>query len=190
MKVMTVQEVLEDIKPKHKKSSSKNKEHYNRFNKKNFNMLMVALANDVEFTSKVARLRRGEVNVKEIMPTKEFRKWCKKLLIKAGFDKQEADKITKKDFVIDDMEGLYDFFATAVYEYLNAGNRFDLIPKEDFVGSIALKNVPEKKKTAKQYSPQDRKYLGTYEVTKKAHKELTNKSGCPKFLKNRRLVSK
>lgn len=187
-KVMTVQEAIESMKGK---VNDKGKLVPNRFSRKNFNTLMVALVNDVDFKTKVAKVKKGELDtVEDVMVTEEFRKWCKKLIEKAGVDKSESARVLTKDFVIDDMDGLYDFFVTAIFEYLSAGNTFDFIPTKEFKGSISLKDVPEKTTVADAFSPQDRSYLGTYKTTKKNHKELSVKSGCPSFLQDRVKVDK
>ena len=51
-KIMTVEEALATMQAK---KNSKGKKVLNRFSKKNFNTLMVAMANDVDFTEKVAK---------------------------------------------------------------------------------------------------------------------------------------
>ena len=88
-KIMTVQEALESIKAT--KKSEKGETILNRFNKKSFNNLMLAMANDVDFTSKVAKKVKNEdgtdsFELEDVMVTKEFRKWCKKIAEKAGID--------------------------------------------------------------------------------------------------------
>lgn len=187
-KVLTVKEALATMQAK---TNDNGKIVINRFNKKNFNTLMTALANDVDFTTQVAKVKKGELDsLENVMVTKEFRKWCKKLIEKMGVDKTESEKVLSADFVIPDMDGLYEFFATALYEYIAAGNQFDFLPKEDFKGSIYIKNVDEKVTVSDAFSPQDRTYLGTYETTKKKHKEIASKSSCPSFLVNRKKVAK
>ena len=80
---MKVKDALESM---HGTVSADGKVKLNRFNKKKFADLMVALANDTEFTSEVARSVNGgdECVVEEIAVSKEFRKWCRKLVEKAG----------------------------------------------------------------------------------------------------------
>ena len=51
-KIMTVEEALATMQAK---SNAKGEKVLNRFNKKNFNILMTAIANDVDFTEKVAK---------------------------------------------------------------------------------------------------------------------------------------
>ena len=63
------------------------------------------MANDVEFKARVAKVQKGElVDIEEIMVTSEFRKWCKKLLEKAGYDKAESAKVLTSEFLIDSMD--------------------------------------------------------------------------------------
>lgn len=184
-KYMTVEEALASMQAK---VNENGKKQINRFNKKNFNTLMTAMANDLDFTEKVAKVKKGEVEIEDVMVTKGFRKWCKNLVEKAGIDKSESERIMNADFTIDNVDGLYDFFAAALYEYMDAGNRFDLPSKEDFQGSIEIKEVAESVKQAEARSPQDGTILGVFETTKKAHKEMKVKSSCPSYLSSRKKV--
>lgn len=187
-KIMSVEEALASMQAK---KNEKGKVVLNRFNKKNFNTLMVAMANDINFRAQVAKASKGELkDVEDIMVTKEFRKWCKKLVEKMGVDSSESEKIMSEDFVIDNLDGIYEFFVTALYKYIEAGNQFDLLPTPEFKGSIYLKDIDEVTKVSDAFSPQDRSYIGTFETTKKKHKELGVKTGCPSFLKNRKEVKK
>lgn len=182
-KIMTVEEALASMKGK---ENEKGEVVINRFNKKNFNTLMVAMANDINFKNELAKVKKGELDeVEDIMVTKGFRKWCKQLVENAGVDKAESERIMSEDFKIDNMDGLYEFFATAIYKYMEAGNRFDFIPTPVFKGGIYIKDVEEKSKEQDAFSPKDRTYLGRYKTTKKKHKELGMKSGCPSFLQER-----
>lgn len=184
-KVMTVKEALESMQGKVKENGDV---VVNRFNKRNFNTLMVALANDIEFTAKVAKVKKGECELEDVMVTKGFRKWCKNLVEKMGVDSSESARIMTDKFVIDNMDGLYDFFAEAMYQYMDAGNRFDLPGKKDFQGGMYIKNVPETKKVADFTNPADKSFIGTFETTKKKHKELKVKSSCPSYLSEKRKI--
>ena len=184
-KIMTVEEALASMKAKEGKNG---KPVINRFNKKNFTTLMTAMANDPEFTAKVVKVKNNEIDsIEEVMVSKGFREFCKKIVEKAGVDKKESSIVLTSafEFNTSDFNGLYEFIAEAIYEYISAGNQFDFLPKDDFKGSISLKDVGEVTKTAEAFSPKDRSSLGTYKTTKKAHKELVVKSSCPSFLKNR-----
>lgn len=183
MKVLTVQEAIESMSAK---VNEKGKVVYNRFSKKNFNTLMVALLNDPEFTVKAAKVKGGELGeLEDVMITKEFRKWCKMLVEKAGVDKSESERVLSSDFVIDNVDGLYEFFAGALYEYLSAGNKWDMIPTEDFKGSLFIKTVDEKTTVGEAKNVQTGESLGDFKTTKKKHRELGVKSGCPDYLKTR-----
>lgn len=187
-KVMTVAEAIESMKAT--KTNSKGELVVNRFNKRNFNTLMVALVNDVDFVTTVAKAKKGseEVELEEIMVTKDFRKWCKKLVEKMGVDSSESERIMSPEFTIENMDGLYEFFCTALYMYMEAGNRFDLPCKEDFKGGMYLKDVAETTKISDAKNPGDGSLLGTFEVTKGKHKELKVKTGCPSYLAKRKKI--
>lgn len=162
-----------------------------RFNKKSFIRLMKAMANDTTFTQKVVKVKNSEVSeVNEIMVSNEFRKFIQKILEAAGVDKNESIRCLSEDFAINSVDGLYEFFATCLYKYIEAGNSFDLLPVNGFKGSIGLKHVGETEKTADAFSPKDRSYIGTFTTTKGAHNVLTVKSGCPSYLKSRKKVEK
>ena len=184
--VLTVEEVLNEMTASRKENGDFN---YNRFNKKNFEKLMKTMLNNPNFTTQVAKVKNGELeSVEEIEVSKGFRKFCKKIIEKSGVDKTESERILTEEFMFDNVDGLYEFFATALYLYIEKGNRFDLIPKKDFKGSIAIKEVKKSSKTSSAYSPQTREYLGDYEVTKESHKVVAVKSSCPSFLRTRKKV--
>ena len=186
-KILSVEEAIASITSKTNKKGNK---VVNRFNKKNFNTLMLAMVNDVDFTTRVAKKAGDSYELEDIMVTKEFRKWCRNLVEKAGVDKSESEIVMSNEFKIDNVEGLYEFFATALYEFLDAGNRFDLLNKEDFTGGIILKDVDESVRIYEARNPKDGTKLGTIETTKKKHKEIAAKSSCPTFLSSKRQISK
>ena len=185
-KILSVEEAIASITAKTNKKGNK---VVNRFNKKNFNTLMLAMVNDVDFTTRVAKKAGDSYELEDILVTKEFRKWCRNLVEKAGVDKSESEIVMSNEFKIDNVEGLYEFFATALYLYIEKGNRFDLLPKEDFKGSIKIKEVKKSSKVSSARSPQTKEYLGDFEVTKESHKVLSVKSSCPDWLKSRRKVN-
>ena len=184
-KILTVEEALEKTRAK---KNAKGKIVINRFNKSNFNTLMLAMANDVDFTTQVAKKVKDDVELEDVMVTKSFRKWCKRLLESAGMDKSESEKVLTKDFTIDNVDGLYEFFTTAVYLYLDAGNRFDFPNKKDFQGGIVLSDKEESEKIYEARNPKDGKSLGKVKTKKGKHKALTAKSTCPSYLTEKRKV--
>lgn len=185
-KTISVKEVLAEMQASRKENGSFN---YNRFNKKNFEKLMKTMLNDPDFKTEVAHVKKGELDsVEEIEVSKEFRKFCKRVIEKSGVDKKESERILTDEFMFDNVSGLYEFFATAMWLYIEQGNRFDLLPKKNFKGSVAIKNVKKSTKTSAAHSPQTREYLGDYETTKEEHQVLVVKSSCPSYLKKRMKV--
>ena len=159
----------------------------NRFSKKAFNKLMKAMLNDPSFTEAIAVSSGDElVKVEQIAVSDGFRKFLKKVLEKAGMDKKDSEVVLGKDFYIDNVDGLYEFFAAAMYEYMNAGNKFDLLPKEDFKGSLYLQTVEASTKVSEVKNPQTKESLGTYEFSYQQHKTLKASSPCPKYLKTKK----
>jgi len=187
---MTMQEVLEAIRAKAKPNKDGSEGFtYNRFNKKSFENLLRAMLNDTDVKIGTIKVKNNEVSSKEdIMVTQEFRKFLQKILRTAGIDAEDSKAILSKDFIIDNVDGLYEFFTTAMYIYMDNGNKFDMIPTENFKGSLYINNVAETKKTQDAKNPKDGSSLGTFETTKKTHKKLCVKSSCPSYLVNRKKI--
>ena len=185
-KVLTLDEALEEIKAK---TNDKGEIVVNRFNKKKFETLMLAMINDIDYTAENAKIKNGEPTVAEVAVTKGFRKFCRKLLESAGIDKLEAGRIETNKFVITSIDGLYDFFTEAMYLYMDQGNQFDFPNKMDFRGGIRLVEIPE---STKVYDARDLggsgKVMGKVERTTKKHKKLKVKSSAPTYLSSKRLV--
>jgi hypothetical protein len=186
-KHLTVDEVITEITAK-KKTTKEGTEKwlYNRFNKRSYNELLKAMLNDPELKAVTVKLKDGAIeSTEDIMVTKAFREFLRKILVKAGVDAHLS-----KDFTIDNTDGLYEFFATSMYLYMNAGNRFDLITTPTFKGTLFLEDVPETKKVADARNPKTKEYIATYESTKAAHQRLGVKSSCPSWLVSRKVVKK
>ena len=182
-----VKNVIDEISSKG--ANDKGEVILNRFSKKNFSKLMKAMANDPAFSVKVPAVKDKQLDhLEDIMVTEGFRKWCKKLLEKAGVDKKESAMVLDSSFEFDTMDGLYEFFVTALYEYMNAGNRFDLIPREDFKGSLSIKTKKKSKKVRDSRDPKTGTNLGTFEYTNEDYKTLVTSSPCPSYLKGRKKI--
>ena len=185
-KVLTLEEALEEIKAK---ENDKGEIIINRFNKKKFETLMLAMLNDIDYTAENVKIKAGQPSMEEVKVTKGFRKFCRKLLESAGIDKLEAGRIETDKFIISSVDGLYDFFTEAMYLYMDNGNQFDLPNKKDFRGGIRLVKVPERKKI---YNSRDLsgsgKVLGKVERKTKEHKKLKVKSTAPTYLSEKRLI--
>lgn len=176
----SVKEVLGEITPE---------KGTGRFSKKAFNELVDALVNDTEFAAKVAVTKNKELaEVKEVFVGKEFRKFLKRILEKAGVDKADASIVMDPSFEIDNVDGMYELISTAIYEYMDAGNRFEFLPREDFRGSLTLRQKPESTETRRVRNPQTKEDLGLWENTTKAYKVLAASSPAPDYLRTRRRV--
>lgn len=184
--IITVDEVINEMRATRKENGDFN---YNRFNKKNFEKLMKTMLNNPDFSTQVVKVKNGEIDtIEDIEVSKGFRKFCKKVIEKSGVDKKESERILTDEFMFDNVDGLYEFFATAMYLYIEAGNRFDLLPKKQFKGSISMKHIDKSSRVISAHSPQTREYLGDFEVTSDAHDILSVKSSCPAYLKKKRKV--
>ena len=167
--------------------TSDGKKKLNQFNRTNFDRLVNAAASDPEFTSQVAIIKGGEFKgYKDVACGKEFRKWIRHLIERAGIDSNESGIVESADFPIGNMSWMYDMFAEVMWLYME-GNKFAFPKKEDFEATLSLKDVEEVIKTSEVRKPGGES-LGMYEQTKKAHKVLTVKSSCPKYLSSRRKV--
>lgn len=185
-KSLSIKEVMELITPT--KKDKKGKKIKNRFNKEKFNALMTAMANDVEFKETVAKKLGNTFKTEDIFVTKGFRKWLKKQVEKAGIDSKESAIILTNNFQIDDMEPLYDFFVSAMYQYMKAGNRFEMHTHEDFQGSLSIDDEGEKTKVSEAKNPATGESLGKFEYKTKKYKKLKVKSSAPKWLTDKRSI--
>ena len=183
--IKTVAAVLESIRP-NPAVKDNGKMNHNRFSKKAFNELLTAMVNDPEFTTDFAVSAKGELkSVEEIRVTEGFRKWLQKVVEIAGIDKAESAVVLSKDFVIPNMDGLYELFTTAMYEYMKNGSRFDMIPKKDFKASFAMNKKAPKTETGTLLNPSTGEVLGTYSTDMAEHWEAAVKSSCPNWMKKR-----
>ncbi len=183
--IKSVAAVLESIRP-NPAVKDNGKTNHNRFSKKAFNELLTAMVNDPDFTTDFAVSAKGELkSVEEIRVTEGFRKWLQKVVEIAGIDKAESAVVLSKDFVIPNMDGLYELFTTAMYEYMKNGSRFDMIPKKDFKASFAMNKKAPKTKTGTLLNPSTGEVLGTYSTDMAEHWEASVKSSCPNWMKKR-----
>lgn len=178
---MTVSEVLEEIRAKDGS--------VNRFSKEKFEKLMLAMANDTKFTGLVAQVKGGEyVGDLEVEVSNGFRKWVKSVLEDVGMDKNDAAIVLDPEYKFKNVNGLYDYFAHTLYNFLAAGNKYDLPSQKDFKGSVYIKNNPKKTKKVKARNPQTGEDLGVFEQTTEAYRSLAVTSPCPSYLKDRKKV--
>jgi hypothetical protein len=87
------------------------------------------------------------------------------------------------EFQFTNVDGLYEFIATAVYEYMDDGNKFNFLPRYDFKGGIELETKEEVEKTSKLKDKDGN--VTEYHTLMGKHKKLKASSGCPSYLKKR-----
>ena len=178
---MTVSEVLKEIGAKG--------ETPNRFSKEKFEKLLLAMANDTEFTSLVSKVKGGKyVGDIEINVSDGFRKWVKSVLEDVGMDKNDASIVLDPDYKFKNVNGLYEYFAHTLYTFLAAGNKYDMPQQKDFKGSLYIKKNPKKTKKVKARNPQTGEDLGEFEQTTEAYRSLAVSSPCPVYLKDRKKI--
>jgi hypothetical protein len=175
----TFNEVFEEIKSNVSVSASG--KPVKSFSRSDFDKLAKAFVNTPEYTLEAVSLKGGELVKKEIKPVLDFRGMIQRILLDFGVDKQEAARILDETYEIRNVDGMYELCSELVYQYANAGKKFDFITREDFAGSILLKDV-----AAGVSKHKDIRTGAEFEVEKKAHKVLEKKSKVPKWLKNRK----
>lgn len=174
----TFTEVFEEIKAN--VSTSAKGKTVKSFSRSDFDKLAKAYLNTPDYTIEAAGLKGGELVTKTIEPVKAFRGMIQRILIEFGVDKQEAATILDSSKEIKNVDGIYELCSELVYQYMNAGKKFDFITREDFAGSLTLKEMGE---AISEHT--DIRTKEKYKVEKKAHKLLEKKSKTPKWLKKR-----
>jgi len=149
------------------------------FSRGDFDKLTKAFLNEIDYKVESVSTKGNELVTKEVFPVQLFRNMIKTILLDFGVDKQEAQRIVES-YEFRNTDGLYEVCSELIYKYVDAGRKFDFIPKEDFNGSIVLKDVSE---FVGQYTNiQDGQKIS---IRKEAHKLLKAKSRCPKGKKHK-----
>lgn len=174
----TFAEVYEEVK--NGVTTTKTGKVKKTFSRSDFDKLLKAFLNDYGYTTTTAGLKDGKVVTTDLTPVKNFRDTViTKLLVDAGHDKAEAAKIAA-EYEFTNVTGLYEIMSEIIYQYMSAGKKFNFIPKEDFAGSLTIKEVPE---TVSEHSRPGKPELGKTKTKTKAHKVLDKKSKAPSWLK-------
>lgn len=189
-KIKSVNEFLDQVKDN--KKSVSGEIIPNKFNKKRFNEFLNILINDpdylLEFVSKVQNVNDEDVIVTDVLNVSEqMRTWIKSIVEKVGVDKNESAIIMDSQFKIPAGD-LYEFVAAALYLFLKAGNKFDMIKTPTFTATLSLKNTAENVAERDSFNPQTKEKIGRFKITTKAHETLVVKNTTPKWLKDRKLV--
>lgn len=152
------------------------------FSRSDFDKMAKAFVNDVNYTTETVSMKNGKLEKKEVKPVEKFRGMIKAVLKDFGVDAQEAEAIMSDTKEIKSVDGLYELVSELVYRYMEAGKKFDFMPKEDFVGSLSLDSKDEDEKEYRNIKDPDGPGI---KVKKKKHKVLNKHSKCPKWLKER-----
>ncbi len=174
----TFTEVFNEIKAN--VTTSKSGKPVKSFSRSDFDRMAKAYLNTPDYVIEAAGTKGGEMVKKNIEPVKAFRGMIQRILIEFGVDKQEAATILDGSKEIKNVDGIYELCSELVYQYMNAGKKFDFITKEDFAGSLTLKEIGEAVSEHKDIRTGEK-----FKVSKKAHKVLDKKSKTPKWLKAR-----
>lgn len=150
------------------------------FSRADFDKLAKALVNTPEYTVKTYSTKEGNLVEKEIKPIEKFRNVIQAVLKDFGVDSQEAAKVLDKSYEIKNVDGLYELCSELIYAYISAGKKFDFITKADFAGSLTLDEISESIGEVTSVKTREKSM-----VKKKAHKILSKKSKCPKWLKSK-----
>jgi hypothetical protein len=177
------QEVFDEIKSKVSVSNKGGSPRpVKSWSRSDFDRLAKALVNDVNYTIDSVTIKNGKPEKKEIKPVQLYRNAIRQILIDFGVDKEEAKRIMDESYEIRSVDGLYELASEIIYKYIEAGKKFDFIPRQDFVGSLTLREigetVTEHKTISKNGEP-----AKTIKVKKQKHKQLEKKSKAPRWLK-------
>lgn len=151
------------------------------FSRTDFDKLLIAFMNTPDYSTEIAKTKDGKMVTETIYPVKAFRKFVGKVLAKCGADAQEVAKM-EQEFEFTNVDDLYYFISEYLMVYMDAGKKFDFPTKENFSGSISLKDVEE---TIGEYRPINGDSKEPFKIKTKSHKILEKKSKAPKWLKER-----
>lgn len=149
------------------------------FSKSKFEELALAFANERENEFGYAKIKDGELVVENAKPAKFFEKLIYEVLVSNGHDKQEAENIAA-NYKFKNFDGAYLALAEILFSYIETGKSFRLPDREDFTGSIYLRNREES--VTEHTNPQD-KNAPKIKVKKKKHRTVETKSSAPDWLK-------
>jgi len=161
-------------------SVSKKGKPVRSFSRSDFDKLAKAWLNEVGYKVEAVSTKDGELVKKDVFPVQEFRNMLKVILQDFGVDKQAAAKVLDASYEIRNVDGMYEICSELPYVYMDAGKKFDFIPRENFIGSMLLDEVGE---SVGEFT--DIRSKEKIHVQKKAHKILQKKSKCPKWLKSK-----
>ena len=179
----TFEEVFNEIKSN--VSVSKSGKIKKTFSRTDFDTLLKAMVNEPEYTTEYCSTKGGEMVKKSVQPVKMFRESLKRVLVNFGVDSHDAEKIVS-EYKFTNVEGWYELMSEIIYRYMEADKKFDFPTREDFKGSVSVKNV---EKSVGTYSTIKKKGddtpVETFKIETKSHKILEKKSKAPNWLKKK-----
>lgn len=173
----TFQEVFDEIK--NNISTSKKGKPIKTFSRSDFDALAKAFLNEIDYKAEVAGTKEGKIVTNDVFPVKEFRSMLATILKDFGVDAAERERILT-NYEIRNVNGLYEVCSELIYKYMEAGKKFDFMPKTDFQGSLTVKDVPKTTGTYRDITTKEE-----ISITREAHKILERKSKCPSHLKKK-----
>lgn len=155
------------------------------FSKTDFDSLAKALINTPEHKAVYYGTKGGEVTTKDVYPVKQFRESLKKVLTDNGIDAQEAAKFVT-DYEFTNVDGMYEFVSEILYQYMDAGKKFDFPTREDFKASMSIKTIEESEGIYSAIPKKgDKNPPAEFKIKTKKHKVLEKKSKAPDWLKKK-----
>lgn len=154
------------------------------FTKDTFEKLNSSFINELDYEVEVVKSRAedGTVVKETIKPVQEFReKFIKPILKEVGIDSAECDALANKE-INAKLSGFYDYSSELIWNYMETGRQFNLLPKDDFQGGFYLVNEEADSEPTQHRVPKKDEFVY---VKKDAHKVIKAKSKCPKNKKHR-----
>lgn len=157
------------------------------FSKTDFNEMINAMINDPEYQMETVKVVDGELTNFSTPVVKEVRdKLLIPVLMKAGVDKAEATELASTfRYSNNQTSCLYDFVVDAIYQYMDAGKKINFPNRQDFNGSIYLKDVDEEIVERDIRDIKDHKTIIGHKKEKRGrHKTIVKKSSCPAWMRH------
>lgn len=171
-------EVYEEIKKDTVKEDGSKKAV--TFSRGGFDALLLGMINDAAYEADSVKVKDGEPVTEKIKVTQQFREMLRDILVDYGVDKTEANTVLTS-YEIKNVKGMYELISEIVYQYMDAGKKFQFMTKYDFNGSLALDEIE-----AGETEHRDMHNEGQVIRKKhKKHKVLTRKSKANDWLKER-----
>ena len=179
----TLDDVLKEIEEG--VSVSKNGKVKKTFSRSDFDKVLKTLMNTVDYKAEYCSTKAGEPVKSEVEIVKKIRDSFKKMLIGAGLDKQDAETFMDT-YQFTTVDGFYEVFTEAMYLFMSSKKKFVFPTREDFQGSISIKEVEE---NTGVYTSIRKNEDGTpaesFKIKTGKHKVLEKKSKAPNWLKEK-----